>query len=171
MQCSPYTPGPPRIERENGHVTCSLLQGRALADPGEIRELQRTPENGGEPPFPGTRMCNAVVFHWTGPRCLEISVFSQCWVLHATAPPPPQVLASFSPTPPHFSKFSGHPMMLLTQRMGIWFSRSKHMLWAGTGGAASQRSGRGSILVHAFPSPCMVTQGNARVRGETWRAA
>lgn len=103
MQCSPYTPGPPRIEREKGHVTCSLLQGRALADPGEIRELQRTPENGGEPPFPGTRMCNVVVFHWTGPRCLEISVFSQCWVLHATGT---------TPTPgPSF--FLSHPSPLL----------------------------------------------------------
>lgn len=52
--------------------SCELLPFArgALADrvTDGIRKLQRTPESGGEQPFPGTRMRKAVVFHWTGLR-------------------------------------------------------------------------------------------------------
>lgn len=102
------------LERPN--QSCELLPSArgAFADrvTDGIRKLQRTPESRGEQPFPGMRMCNAVVFlaDWTkGFRDFICRMLG----LHAAALAPPQALAASLPKTP---KFSTHPMVVLEQR-------------------------------------------------------
>lgn len=77
---------------------------------------------------------------------------------HASARIPAPGPSFFPYLPSPELQASSPPMMLLGERIGIGFSRSKHMLWAGVG-LFPKGQGWVTFWCHAFPSPCMATQG------------